>query len=119
MAEYRVLVLSNCERGREVEYNEYYDTQHIPDILREMPEVQAAQRFQLAPIMSPEGIPEWRFSCLYTVETDDFQSYLDRMQRALEANKIPPSGAATPGTAAVFKLVPLGGPITRIHSEEH
>lgn len=113
MTEYKVLVLSDCEEGSEAEYSNYYDTQHIPDILRELPEVQAAQRFQVEPVMQPAGLPRWRFSCLYTVETGDFSQYLAKMQAALREGKLPPSSSARPNGAAIFKLVPLGDPILR------
>jgi hypothetical protein len=113
MAHYKVLVLSNCQAGREAEYNDYYDSIHIPDVMREMPEVQSAQRFQVEPIMRVDGSPEWRFSCLYTVQTDDFPLYLQRMHTAFTTGKIPPSDAAIVGTGAAFKLIPLGDPITR------
>jgi len=107
MARYKVLVLSNCVAGREAEYNAYYDNQHIPDILRELPEVQSAQRFQLEPVRAAEGQPEWRFSCLYEIETENFSQYLSNMQRALVENRIPPSDAAIADSSAVFKLIPL------------
>lgn len=113
MAQYKVLVLSDCQQGREAEYNEYYDIRHVPDVLREVPEVQSAQRFQLAPMIPLAGLPAWRFSCLYSVETDDFQACLERMNTAFTSGKIPPSDAAIPGTAAAYKLVPLGAAITR------
>ncbi|MCW8158350.1 hypothetical protein D7243_19405 [Stutzerimonas stutzeri] len=113
MAQYKVLVLSDCQQGHEGEYSHYYDTKHIPDILREMREVQSAQRFQVEPIFGKEGMPAWRFSCLYSIETDDFQQYLDRMGKAYSSGRIPPADCAIPDTAVAYKLIPLGDPIAR------
>lgn len=108
-----VLVVSDCKPGREAEYNDYYDNRHIPDIMQHQPEVVSAQRFSVAPQFGPAGLPGWRFSTLYTVETDDMDGYLRRSVELMKAGKIPPSDAAEPSTAAVFRLIPLGPAIER------
>lgn len=108
-----VLVISDCKPGREAEYNDYYDKRHIPDILAHQPEVVSAQRFGVSPHFAPDGVPAWRFSTLYTVETDDMDGYLQRSTELMRSGKIPPSDTAIPSTAAVFRLVPLGPAITR------
>ncbi|MES2898980.1 MAG: hypothetical protein V4723_04580 [Pseudomonadota bacterium] len=108
-----VLVISDCVAGREDEYNDYYDQRHIPDIMAHEPEVVAAQRFAVCRHFGPEGLPMWRFSTLYTVETEDMDAYLARSTELMKSGKIPPSDAAMPATAAVFHLLPLGEAITR------
>lgn len=113
MSRQYVLVISDCKPGREEEYNTYYDTRHIPDIMAHEPEVVSAQRFQVTPHFGPDGLPRWRFSTLYTVETEDMDAYLQRSVELMKSGKILPSDAAEPSTAAVFKLIPLGPPITR------
>ncbi|RJF91677.1 hypothetical protein [Noviherbaspirillum saxi] len=118
MTQQYVLVISDCKPGREAEYNEYYDNRHIPDILEHQPEVVCAQRFSVASHFAPEGLPSWRFSTLYTVETDDMDAYLQRSTDLMKAGKIPPSDAAEPSTAAVFRLIPLGPAIIRTREEQ-
>jgi hypothetical protein len=108
-----VLVVSDCKPGRELEYNDYYDRQHIPDILRHEPELLSAQRYAVTPHFGPDGLPVWRFSTLYTVETEDIDAYLRRSVELMKSGKIPPSDAAMTSTAAVFRLSPLGPLITR------
>ncbi|MES2320770.1 MAG: hypothetical protein V4633_00730 [Pseudomonadota bacterium] len=108
-----VLVISDCVAGREEEYNDYYDHRHIPDIIAHEPEVICAQRFAVTRHFGPDGLPMWRFSTLYTVDTDDMDAYLARSTELMKSGKIPPSDAAIPATAAVFRLLPLGMPITR------
>lgn len=116
MARHHVLVLSDCKAGAEQEYNDYYDHQHIPDILDQQPEVVSAQRFGVTSVFAPDGAPRWRFSTLYTLDTDDFDGYLHRMNELLQAGKLPPSAVAEPATAAVFHLVPLGPALDRANA---
>jgi len=108
-----ILVISDCKPGREAEYNEYYDQRHIPDILAHQPEVVSAQRFGVTQHFAPDGVPVWRFSTLYTVDTEDIAGYLQRSAALMQAGKIPPSDAADPASAAVFHLLPLGPAISR------
>jgi len=113
MAERYMLVLSTCLPGRDDEYNEYYDNQPIPDGLRALPELVSGQRFKVEAEFAPEGVPKWQYSTLYKIDTDDFDAYSQRLHEALKKNLIPPSDAAEPSTAALFRLIPLGPPITR------
>ncbi|WP_076590834.1 hypothetical protein [Herminiimonas arsenitoxidans] len=113
MSQQFILVISDCKAGREAEYNDYYDHRHIPDIMEHQPEVLSAQRFGVTQYFAPDGIPTWRFSTLYTIETNDMGAYLQRMNALMQAGKLPPSDAADPSSAAVFHLLPLGAPITR------
>lgn len=108
-----ILVFSDCKPGREDEYNDYYDRRHIPDIMAQQSEVVSAQRFGVTRHFGPDGLPLWRFSTLYTIDTDDLDGYLERSTRLMKEGKIPPSDAALPSTAAVFKLLPLGPAIER------
>ncbi len=108
-----VLVISDCEDGREAEYSDYYDNRHIPDIMTHQPEAVSAQRYAVKRHLGPDGVPRWRFSTLYTVETDDIDGYLQRSFALMKDGKIPPSGASVTTTAVVFSLDPLGPPITR------
>ncbi|MES3021811.1 MAG: hypothetical protein V4857_09545 [Pseudomonadota bacterium] len=108
-----VLVISDCLEGREAEYNDYYDKRHIPDILAQQAECVSAQRFGVTKYFGPEGLPVWRFSTLYTIETDDLDGYLRQSTELMTSGRIPPSNAAITSTAAVFKLIPLGPEITR------
>jgi hypothetical protein len=113
MTQQFILVISDCVAGREAEYNDYYDHRHIPDILAQQPECVSAQRFGVTRHFGPEGLPTWRFSTLYTIETHDLDAYLRQSTALMTSGRIPPSGAAITATAAVFKLVPLGPAITR------
>ncbi len=49
MGTYKLLVLTNAVEGRDDEFNQWYDHQHIPDAL-DVPGYVAAQRFRLADV---------------------------------------------------------------------
>ena len=53
MAENLFLVLTNPIEGKDGEFNEWYDDQHVPEVL-DVPGVVAAQRYDLSEIKVPE-----------------------------------------------------------------
>jgi Domain of unknown function (DUF4286) len=74
MAKYTFVVLTNPTSGKEAEYNEWYNTQHIPDVLN-VPGFVAAQRFRLADEQMSDQNP-LRYLALYEIETDDLAGAL-------------------------------------------
>lgn len=79
MSKHILLVSTDCVPGREAEFSEWYDTVHIPDVLR-VPGFVAAQRFTAGTGIRGER-PEHRFLAVYEIEADD----LDAAQAALRA----------------------------------
>lgn len=67
------VVLSNPAAGREDEFNEWYDTVHIPELLA-VPGMLSATRYALheAAIYHVEGAvaPEHKYMCVYEMEGD-------------------------------------------------
>ena len=67
------LVFSNPVEGREAEYNEWYDSVHVPEVLA-TPGMLSAQRFDLldAEINHAEGMtaPAHRYLLVYEMEGD-------------------------------------------------
>ena len=47
------LVFSNATAGQDAEFNQWYDSVHVPDVL-DVPGVESAQRYDLAPMEVPE-----------------------------------------------------------------
>ena len=71
MPRYRFIVLGNAVAGREDEFNEWYDKQHLPDILA-IPGFAQAQRFRLAEPSAQVGpAGPYRYLAIYEIETDD------------------------------------------------
>jgi hypothetical protein len=67
---YTLLVLTNAIAGKEREFNEWYTSRHIRDLL-EVPGVASAQRFQF--LGGKEG---FGFLALYELLTDDPEGVL-------------------------------------------
>jgi Domain of unknown function (DUF4286) len=78
MAKYTFVVLTNPTSGKEAEYNEWYNKQHIPDVLN-VPGFVAAQRFRLADKQMGETNP-YRYLALYEIETEDLAGALKDLQ---------------------------------------
>lgn len=68
---YWLLVFSNPVQGREDEYNEWYDNQHLPDLLR-IPGVVSARRLVAGGTQfSDESELPGKYLALYEMETEN------------------------------------------------
>ena len=67
MTKYVALALTNPVEGREEEFNEWYDNQHVPDILT-LPGCLSAQRFKLADQQMPNRATPYRYLAIYEYE---------------------------------------------------
>ncbi|WP_174275257.1 DUF4286 family protein [Sphingomonas bacterium] len=68
MGHYKLVVLTNPVDGREQDYNDWYDNQHLADVVA-VPGYRSAQRFRLR---NPMGYDHaHRYLALYEIETDD------------------------------------------------
>jgi hypothetical protein len=70
MAKYTFVVLTNPTPGKEADYNEWYNKQHIPDVLN-IPGMVCAQRFRLAEGQPGADQKTHRYLALYEIETND------------------------------------------------
>jgi len=70
------IALSNPVDGCEDEYNEWYDTKHVPECLQ-VAGFKTGQRFKLS--ASLNGEPNQRYLALYELEGDDPQAILDAL----------------------------------------
>lgn len=69
MKDYRFVVFTKPVPGKEAEYNHWYDTRHVPDVIS-VPGVNAAQRF----VAEVNG--EKQYLAIYDVRTDDAQALM-------------------------------------------
>jgi hypothetical protein len=69
MSRYICIALANPVGGREQEFNEWYDNQHIPDMLS-LPGCVSAQRFKLADVQLPNRPCPYRYLAVYEIESD-------------------------------------------------
>jgi hypothetical protein len=70
MAKYTFVVLTNPVPGKEAEYNEWYNKQHIPDVLN-IPGMVCAQRFRIAEDQPAVDQKTHKYLALYEIETSD------------------------------------------------
>lgn len=91
MATHVYVVQTNPVEGKEDEYNDWYDNQHLADILR-LPGFVSAQRFRLAPTDPPQSSPQ-RYLAIYEIETDDIDAVNAALVAAAGSPALPISGA--------------------------
>ena len=94
----KFIVLSNPIEGKEPEYNEWYDGQHIPDVLN-VAGVVSAQRFRIAGVALP-GEPIYQYMAIYDIESDTPQEVLDIILE-LSGTDAMPMGDIDPAMYAV------------------
>ena len=89
------VVLANAVEGRDVEYNNWYDNQHIHDVV-DLPGLISGQRFMLAPIAEGGPLP-WKYLAIYELEHDRVaESFAELLARRGTA-RMPNPGYLAPG----------------------
>lgn len=100
MAPYVLMVLTNPVEGREDEYNTWYDTAHLPDVLSVKGFV-AAQRFEVSEV-SAASVAH-RSVTIYEIECDD----IGATAQALLDAQLPVSDAFDRGSASAIYYRPV------------
>lgn len=67
------IALTNPVEGKEQEFNEWYDNQHVPDVLA-LPGCVSAQRFKLTGVQMPNRPCPFQYLAIYEFETDDLEA---------------------------------------------
>ena len=107
MAKYTFIVLTNPVEGKESEYNDWYDRQHIPDVLN-VPGFVSAQRFHLADAqMSRDGNRAHKYLAVYEIETDDLAGTLKELRARGGTAEIVPSDAIDMKNVASYIFSPV------------
>jgi hypothetical protein len=103
MARFAFFVLSNPVAGREAEYNEWYDTTHLPDVLK-VPGIVAAQRFRA--LEDQTNLPQ-RYLAYYEMETDNPLSVMEELKARAGTAVMPLSTAMDSGGVGVSLFEPI------------
>jgi hypothetical protein len=104
MAKYVLVVLTNAVEGREQAFNEWYDGQHVSDVLN-VPGIVSAQRFMVSEMQrSPNP---HRYMAFYEIETDDLAGVLETVKRRSGTPAMPRSDAMA-SDAALWIYEPIG-----------
>lgn len=111
---YTFLAFTNPKDGREDEFNEWYDHQHVPDVLG-VPGFVSAQRFACTDAQM--GSVEHRYMTLYEIETDDLNSTLAAFGAHAKEGKIVMSGSVDGASARMAIYEPLSAPVSEAESE--
>lgn len=80
MARFLWLVLANPAEGRELEFNQWYDEEHVPDVLV-VDTVRSVQRFEFV-ASGGTADPEHRFLAVYEVEAENPEAAIAAMDKA-------------------------------------
>ncbi len=102
---YILVAFTNPVDGREEEFNEWYDRQHVPDVL-EVPGFVSAQRFVCADSqMSPV---QHKYFTIYEIESEGIDTTLAAFGARAREGKIVMTDAVDSTNAAMCIYEPLG-----------
>lgn len=101
MARYKLVAFSNAAEGREADFNQWYDGQHMPDVLA-IPGMVSAQRFACV------GEGPHKYMAIYEIETEDLGALLAEFGKRPGTDLMPISDALDFSTAQVGFWQPLG-----------
>jgi hypothetical protein len=108
MARYEVVVMSNPVEGQENEYNQWYDEQHLKDVLA-VDGVVSAQRFK-ATDLTPTT---YGYMAVYGVDTDDLPKMMGDLGSRAGTERMPMSPAYDSVNAAVYVYAEHGPRLER------
>ena len=108
MARYQYVVLACAVEGQEQAFDEWYDGQHLQDVLR-VPGVLTGKRFNVAfQKVYDIDAPRYHSMTVYEIETDDPAEFLAKLSAMHGTPEMPSNSALTKkGMLQVVGLMPL------------
>jgi hypothetical protein len=107
MAKYTFVVMTNPTAGKEAEFNEWYNKQHIPDVLN-VPGFVSGQRFRIADAqMGREAGKGYKYLAIYEIETDDLAAVLKELRARGGTPEIVASDAIDMKNVSAFVFTPV------------
>jgi hypothetical protein len=100
MSDYRLIMLSNAEPGKDEEFKKWYEG-HLDDMLK-IPGVVSAQVFDYNMELSEKPESAFKNLAVYEISTDDLGQTLKALQAAAGTDAMPMSSAMSPKTSAVI-----------------
>lgn len=112
MTRHVLVVLSNAADGCDDEFNDWYDHQHLGDVLA-VDGFVAAQRFRLsdAQLRADEAMP-YRYLAVYEIEADDLNTPLRSLISGIVSGAIPLSEALDLQRLSTYTFTPITGRVT-------
>ena len=80
------LLFTKVYEGRETEFNRWYDTVHIPEMLTRCKGFVAAQRFRLCDAQRPGPMPHHTHLCVYEIQGDPRESLASMDEQAARSD---------------------------------
>ena len=77
MPKYIMLALNGPVEGQDKDYNDWYDTTHLPELLK-IPEVVAGRRYKTVGGKMPGGV-SLPYVAVYEIETDNLPAILEKL----------------------------------------
>jgi hypothetical protein len=97
MADYKLVVMSNPLEGKEAEFNDWYDTRHLDDVLN-VPGFHRAQRLTTEAVI-PGPPPAFRYVAIYDFVSDDIEKTMGYFLSIAGGEKMPIPPLMEPGAA--------------------
>lgn len=110
MTKHLFLVFTRPTPGREDEYNDWYDNEHLDDVLR-VPGVTAAQRYRVAPMFTTPELVHG-YLAIYEIESEDPRAALEAISGAANTDAMHISTALDSETAQTFLASPSSRRVT-------
>jgi len=101
MKNYILTTFSLPIKGKEAEYNQWYDQIHCQDLLK-IPEIKTAQRFFP---LSYAGLPESPFLAVYEIKTSDIDGLMKGMQNGTYEMSLSDAIDPTSVTLQVYEVM--------------
>ncbi len=107
MAKYTFLALTNPVEGKEDEFNEWYNTHHVPDVIN-VPGFVSGQRFKLADSQfGGEASKAYKYLAVYEIETDDVAATIKELRARGGTADITPTNALDGSRVATYMFAPI------------
>jgi hypothetical protein len=101
---FKLIVFLDPVEGRDDEFNEWYDNQHVPDALS-IPCFRSGQRFKTGPTYMDRDAP-CQYAALYEIEADSLDEALEAASDGTA--RFPVSDGVDLASAHAYPLTPLG-----------
>lgn len=99
MGNFLMLVISNAKKGKDAEYNDWYNRRHIHDIC-DIPGVISGKRFEASSV-SPQPQPS-QYIAIYEIDAEDPNLVLEELKRRSRSGMMEMSDALDTETPQIW-----------------
>lgn len=92
MPRHQYVILCQPVAGRETEFEDWYNNQHLADVVK-IDGVVSAQRFKITAQRGDDNSPAWQSLAIYNLDADDPEAVMDAIAKAAGGPEMPISEA--------------------------